>query len=141
MTYGTWEMAKTTMIRIPASDDRIKQTYGKDTSYWLALTHGVWSPCGLQVGGKETTLLRCNCFDLERRAVSGPKHVSTWHVPCSAGRRTSSVVNGRRRRISMMCSPRIAVVSALASLALLLGCAAARASDSEIKVKGFADVP
>jgi hypothetical protein len=41
----------------------------------------------------------------------------------------------------MTCSPRIAVVSALASLTLLLGFAAAMASDSEIKVKGFADVP
>ena len=41
----------------------------------------------------------------------------------------------------MMYSPRIAIVSALTSLALLLGCAAAMAADSEIKVKGFADVP
>src|SRR5262245_11983851 len=41
----------------------------------------------------------------------------------------------------MMDSFRIAVVSALMSLALLLGGAAALASDAEIKVKGFADVP
>jgi len=29
-----------------------------------------------EVGGKETTLLRFNCFDLERSYVYGPEHVN-----------------------------------------------------------------